>query len=95
MVNKLSFKSKLAWNRQKSKLQDSEGNWKQAVIEIGNIPIPATYDEEGNELTEATFHADWAVDVDGELPEELEQYLIPAKSKYAHNIAGRTDINTK
>ncbi len=98
MVHKLSFISKLAWSRQKKWLQDEDKNYLKgvSVIEVGNIPIPATYDEEGNELTEASAHTDWAVDVDIEtLPDELQNYLIPTKSKYAHNIAGRTDINTQ
>jgi hypothetical protein len=101
MVSKLSFISKLAWSRQKKWLQetDSDGNinWVKgiAVIEIGKIPIAATYDDEGLELTEATTHKDYAVDVDCEsLPQILEKYLIPAKKKYYHQIAGRMDINT-
>lgn len=96
-VHKLSFTSKKSWTTAKNKLL-IEGNYPKgmAVIEIGKIPIPATYDEEGNLLTEATFHKDYAIDIDCEvLPDTLTSKLIPAKDKYYHQIAGRTDINTK
>jgi hypothetical protein len=99
--NKLSFTSKTAWTTQKNKLQltgeDGSKYYPKgiAVIEIGKIPIAATYDDEGLELTEATTHKDYAVDIDCEvLPNNLEKYLIPAKKKYYHQIAGRTDIKT-
>ena len=101
MVHKLSFTSKSAWTTAKNKLliTDAEGNKRypqgMAVIEIGKIPIDATYDEEGNELTEASFQTDYAIDIDCEvLPNTLTSKLIPAKDKYYHQIAGRTDINT-
>lgn len=65
---------------------------KITVVNVGNVPIRATYDDEGNVLTEASFHEDWAVDIDTpvDIP-ELNSYLLKfRKSKYHHGFNGST-----
>jgi len=97
---KLSFENRELWLSIKEAL--NTGTEKEpkypfyAFVEIGHVPIPATFDEQGNELTEASFHTDWAVDVMSkvEIP-ELTPYLIEAKTNYAHNIDGNFKIITK
>jgi len=99
---KLSFIDKSVFDKIKNELltEEIEGNeiLKKgiAIVEIGHVPIDATYDEEDNELTEASFHTDWAVDVVSpiEIP-ELNEYLIEPKSKYRHVINGNFKIVTQ
>lgn len=58
------------------------------IVEIGNIPYDATYDEEGNEVEPAGLHDDYAVDIlaSCDLDVDLTDYLVEEKSKYYHNF---------
>lgn len=47
------------------------------IVEIGTIIKPATFDEEGNEVTPATVIEGWHVDVLAkEIIEELREYCL-------------------
>ena len=69
---------------------DEEGNAKDcAVVELGNIvTIPATYDEEGNELTAAIVSDKYAVDVlfYDKYPELAEE--VTPEPNGVHTFAG-------
>ena len=90
---KLSFESKEAFKTVLETLAivtEESVHYPFAFVEVGHVPIPATYDEEGVELTEATFHLDYAVDVLSEvvIPEFEPFKLITAPSRYYHGFAG-------
>ena len=60
---------------------DDEGNvnHNHAIVKLGYlVDTPATYDEEGNELTAAVLKTEYAVDVywDGEPLEAWNQYIV-------------------
>ena len=60
---------------------DEEGNvnHSHAIVKLGYlVDTPATYDEEGNELTAAVLKTEYAVDVywDGEPLEAWNQYIV-------------------
>ena len=60
---------------------DEEGNptHNNAIVKLGYlVDTPATYDEEGNELTAAVLKTEYAVDVywDGEPLEAWNQYIV-------------------
>ena len=60
---------------------DKEGNvnHNHAIVKLGYlVDTPATYDEEGNELTAAVLKTEYAVDVywDGEPLEAWNQYIV-------------------
>ncbi len=62
------------------------------VVEIGHIPIAAVLDEEGEVVTEATFHDDYAVDVlfaDDVMEQvsiaEVSPYIVEIDNPY-HNF---------
>jgi len=87
---KLSFADKAEWEKVKASLNigtKDEPNYPfYAFNEIGHVPIPATYDEKGEELTKALFHEDFAIDIYSKvLIPELDKYLIEEKTKY-HNM---------
>ena len=73
---------------------DKEGNPKDcAVVEIGNIvATPATYDEEGNELTSAIVSDKYAVDVlfYGTFPELAEE--VTPEPNGVHTFAGCEEL---
>ena len=49
----------------------------KTIVHIGTITKPATFDEEGNELTPATVIEGWHVDVlSNEIIEELREYCL-------------------
>ena len=83
---KLSFTDKAQWDNVKTSilLADEDGNIPNGtytnngmtVVEVGYVPIPATYDEDGEELTEATFNEDYAVDILTEKTLDLGQYIV-------------------
>ena len=83
-IYKLSLTSESAWTEVKKQLTDEEGNLLKGIhiIELGNIPYDAVYDEDGEILTEAGFHTDWAVNVvfdpnvNGIEPTFLKEYLV-------------------
>jgi len=97
MVYRLSLATKPKWNtlRKKFVMPDEDGNYPSGSIytaqiaegsitirEVGNVPIAATYDEEGEILTEASFNEDFAVDIvsDYELP--VSKYIVEEKHWY-------------
>jgi len=95
---KLSFPSKMAWEEASKVLHNEEGILLKgiAIILVGHVPYDATYDDEGNMLTEAGVHKDYAVDVvSPDLIPELDEYLIESKSRYYHSINGNYKIITK
>ena len=60
---------------------DEDGNptHNNAIVKLGYlVDTPATYDEEGNELTAAVLKTEYAVDVywDGEPLEAWNQYIV-------------------
>ena len=60
-------------------LRDEEGNLTEAVVKLGYlVTTPATYDEEGNELTPAIVSEKYAVDVywSGEPLASWDQYIV-------------------
>jgi len=97
---KLSFTDKAQWDGVKTSilLADEDGNIPNGgtytnngmtVVEVGHVPIPATYDEEGNKLTEATFHTDYAVDILTEKTLDLYKYILTTTPKnWRHNFTG-------
>ncbi len=60
-----------------------------ALFEVGNVPIAPTYDSDWKELTPASKHTDWAVDIVTKvsLP-VLVPFLVADKPKYHNNITG-------
>ena len=97
MIYRLSLETKPKWNtlRKKFVMPDEDGNYPNhsiytaqivdgsiTVREVGNVPIAATYDEEGEILTEASFNEDFAVDIvsDYELP--VSKYIVEEKHWY-------------
>jgi hypothetical protein len=97
MVSKLSFTTKDEWLsvRNTFVLPDEDGNYPSGSIytaqiaegsitirEVGHVPIAATYDEEGEILTEASFNEDWAVDIVSDYDLPVEDYIIENKHWY-------------
>ena len=88
------------WATAKAKITttDEEGNtvWDSAkvrqVVELGNlVTTPATYDEEGNELTPAVFSSKWSVDIlwEGEpMTTSFESYEIWCAPMGVHSMGG-------
>ena len=97
MVYRLSLATKPKWNtlRKKFVMPDEDGNYPSGSIytaqiaegsitirEVGNVPIAATYDEEGEILTEASFNEDFAVDILSDYDLPVEDYIIENKQWY-------------
>ena len=58
------------------------------IREVGHVPIDATYDDEGNELTPPSQHDDFSVDIlTKKTYANLNDYIISDK-KWWHNISG-------
>ena len=53
---------------------------------VGVIYDPATYDEDGNELTPAVPHPGWHVNYSGDMPESLKAYLISPEPATPHRV---------
>ena len=97
---KLSFTDKAQWDNVKTSilLADEDGtipnsgtytNNGMTVVEVGYVPIPATYDEDGEELTEATFNEDFSVDILTEKTLDLGQYIVKCHpEKWHHGFSG-------
>jgi len=94
---KLSFTDKAQWDGVKASFLYADNIPTKStytvqgmdIREIGHVPIPATYDEEGNVLTEASQHDDFAVDIlTTEEISEVESYIIGAKGSYYHGFMG-------
>jgi len=97
MIYRLSLETKPKWNtlRKKFVMPDEDGNYPSGSIytaqiaegsitirEVGNVPIAATYDEEGEILTEASFNEDFAVDILSDYDLPVEDYIIENKQWY-------------
>ena len=97
MVYRLSLATKPKWNtlRKKFVMPDEDGNYPSGSIytaqiaegsitirEVGNVPIAATYDEEGEILTEASFNEDFAVDIVSDYDLPVSKYIIEDKHWY-------------
>ena len=97
MIYRLSFISKKQWDSIKGDfiIKDEDGNYPSGstytaqivdgtitVREVGHVPYPPEYDEEGNIIKEGGFYTDWAVDIvsDYELP--VSKYIIENKQWY-------------
>ena len=88
------------WQTAKNKipLTDEEGNEYydpakvRQVVELGNLPTtPATYDEEGNELTPAVLSTKWSVDIlwEGEpMTTAFESYEVWCQPMGVHSMGG-------
>lgn len=92
------------WQTAKQKITktetDPEGNevvvWDPAkvrqVVELGNlVKTPATYDEEGNELTPAVLSTKWSVDIlwEGEpLTTSFTSYEVWCAPMGVHSMGG-------
>lgn len=93
VLYKLSFKDKAEFLTTLESICEKNEEEKLIInfdyIEIGNVPIEATYDEEGKELTEASQHEDYAVDILSKVEiEGLNDFIISPKKHYYHAIAG-------
>jgi len=88
---RLSFDSQQDWHTLRNTLINLEELPKQRKVmtvqlltgeaitinEVGNVPIPLEYDEDGKPLTEQLYHDDWAVDVSTPvLIPELNGYIL-------------------
>jgi len=97
MIYRLSFISKKQWDSIKGDfiIKDEDGNYPSGstytaqivdgsitVREVGHVPIAATYDEEGEILTEASFNEDFAVDILSDYDLPVEDYIIENKQWY-------------
>ena len=88
------------WQTAKGKitLTDEEGNEYydpakvRQVVELGNlVKTPATYDEEGNELTPAVLSTKWSVDIlwEGEpLTTSFTSYEVWCAPMGVHSMGG-------
>ena len=89
-IIKLSFKNQETWEKVKESLatvkdENTTYPWYGEPVEGIKIYTPATYDEDGNILTEASTNSDYPVDVFSKVKiPELNEYLIEAKTNYAH-----------
>jgi len=104
MIYKLSYKDRATWlaNRDEAFTEPEEGFPEKStytlegatIVEIGHIPIPATFDEEGELLTEAGLQPDYAVDICSlKVIEEVIPYSLPKrKAKYAHGFTNNHPV---
>ena len=79
ITRKYEFTNEAAADAAIDLLRDEEGNLTEAVVKLGYLVVtPATYDEEGNELTPAIVSEVYAVDVHWkDVPnQEWQQYLV-------------------
>jgi hypothetical protein len=79
ITRKYEFTNEAAADAAIDLLRDEEGNLTEAVVKLGYLTTtPATYDEEGNELTPAIVSDVYAVDVNWkDVPnQEWQQYLV-------------------
>ena len=82
-IHKLKLQNAAAWQALQVVTideQDQQAAWlskAMTIVEVGTITKPATFDEEGNELTPATVIEGWHVDVlSNEIIEELREYCL-------------------
>ena len=97
MIYRLSFTTKDEWLsvRNTFVLPDEDGNYPShsiytaqivdgtiTVREVGNVPYPPEYDEEGNIIKEGGFYPDWAVDIVSDYDLPVSKYIIENKHWY-------------
>ena len=97
MIYRLSFISKKQWDSIKGDfiIKDEDGNYPSGSIytaqidegsitirEVGNVPYPPEYDEEGNIIKEGGFYPDWAVDIVSDYDLPVKDYIIEDKHWY-------------
>ena len=96
---RLSFDSQQDWHTLRNTLINLEDLQQRKVMtvqlltgetitinEVGHVPIPLEYDEDGNPLTEQLYHDDFAVDiVTPILIEELNNYILTYKPEKFYN----------
>ena len=97
MIYKLTFTTKEQWDSIKGKfiIKDEDGNYPSGstytaqiaegnitIREVGNVPYPPEYDEEGNIIKEGGFYTDWAVDIVSDYDLPVEDYIIEDKHWY-------------
>jgi len=97
MIYRLSFISKKQWDSIKGDfiIKDEDGNYPSGstytaqivdgsitVREVGNVPYPPEYDEEGNIIKEGGFYPDWAVDIVSDYDLPVDDYIIEDKHWY-------------
>ena len=97
MIYRLSFTTKDEWLsvRNTFVLPDEDGNYPSGSIytaqiaegsitirEVGHVPYPPVYDEEGNIIKEGGFYTDWAVDIVSDYDLPVEDYIIENKQWY-------------
>ena len=97
MIYRLSFISKKQWDSIKGDfiIKDEDGNYPShsiytaqiaegsiTVREVGHVPYPPEYDEEGNIIKEGGFYTDWAVDIVSDYDLPVSKYIIEDKHWY-------------
>ena len=97
MIYKLTFTTKEQWDSIKGNfiIKDEDGNYPSGstytaqiaegnitIREVGNVPYPPEYDEEGNIIKEGGFYTDWAVDIVSDYDLPVEDYIIEDKHWY-------------
>jgi len=97
MIYRLSFTSKKQWDSIKGDfiIKDEDGNYPSGSIytaqivdgsitirEVGHVPYPPEYDEEGNIIKEGGFYPDWAVDIVSDYDLPVKDYIIEDKHWY-------------
>jgi len=97
MIYRLSFTSKKQWDSIKGDfiIKDEDGNYPSGSIytaqiaegsitirEVGHVPYPPEYDEEGNIIKEGGFYPDWAVDIVSDYDLPVDDYIIEDKHWY-------------
>lgn len=92
-IHKLKFTSK---KQSDSILTDEIRTKCMTIVEIGVITKPATFDEEGNEITPETIVEGWHVDIlANSIIEELRQYCLdhaPANPQHGYDWASRPAV---
>ena len=97
-IYKLSFEDKDEWVSTRSVIyEEPEDGFPvnstytlngDTIREVGNVPYPATYNEDGEIVTEAGYYDDFAVDILTENTYDLNQYLVVGNSSWYHSFAG-------
>ena len=97
-IYKLSFEDKDEWVSTRSVIyEEPEDGFPvnstytlngDTIREVGNVPYPATYNEEGEELTPAGVHNDFAVDILTANTYDLNDYIVTDTVDWYHSFSG-------
>jgi hypothetical protein len=93
MIRKYEFIDEAAADAAIDILRDEEGNLTENVVKLGYlVTTPATYDEEGNELTSAIVSEKYAVDVywSNRPHQDWQQYLVWPTPMGIHSFGSST-----